>query len=122
MMIRFSWGSGRMTVNPDALIRDMPMSNYRKWVKLFARYGRPEDHELMFQLLGDYIISGKDVVAEWQANVNEWTWKAEGQIMTNFTKRHCRGQLRLAQKHLNGANHRLKRYQTMYDLLKGLMS
>lgn len=110
-----------MVVDPDFLIRDMPMSNYRKWVKLFSRYGEREDHELMLQLLGDYIVVTNDTVAECQANVNEWAWKAEGQIRTNFTQRHCRGQLRLAQKHLNGAKAKLKRYQTMYDLLKGLV-
>jgi hypothetical protein len=110
-----------MSVDPDTLIHNMPMTNYRKWVKLFVTYGQSEDHELMLQLLGDYIIIASDTVAERQADVNEWARKAKGQSMTNFTKKHCRDQLRLAQKHLNGTNRQLDRYQTMYDLLKELV-
>ena len=111
-----------MSVDPDALIHTMPMTNYRKWVKLFVTYGQPEDHELMLQLLGDYIIIANDTVAERQVKVDEWARKAKGQSVTNFTKKYCREQLRLAQKHLNGANRQLDLYQTMYNLLKGLLT
>ena len=44
MVIRFDYGSGWMRFDPDILICDMPMTNYRKWVKLFARYATPEQH------------------------------------------------------------------------------
>lgn len=53
-----------MTVDAEILILDMPMVNYRKWVKLFARYGRPEDHEAFLQLLEDQIKVNEQAIKE----------------------------------------------------------
>ena len=122
MIIKFSWGSGKMSVDAEMLMLEMPMMNFKKWVKLFALYGEPEDHQAFLHLLEDRIYSTEVQIKELEAEVNEFQRKAEGQIFTNLSVRYCREQMRLKQKHLNGAKTRLKRCQSMCNYLKGCLS
>lgn len=55
MIIKFSWGTGHMEMNADYAIKDMSMTNCRKWLKLFARYGEREQHAEFISLLKTYI-------------------------------------------------------------------
>ena len=122
MIIKFSWGTGNMVVDAEILILDMPMSNYRKWVKLFAQHGRPEDHEAFLQLLEDQIKDNEQVIKDLEAEVEEFQAKAERRIPTNLAVGYCREQMRLKQRHLNGAKTKLKRRLSMRDQLKGRLS
>lgn len=122
MIIKFSWGTGKMSVDADLLIVEMPMTYFKKWVKLFVRYGRSEDHENFLQLLEDQIQVNEQTIRDLEAEVTEFQAKAERQIFTNLSVDYCREQLRLKQKHLNGTKTKLKRRLSMRDQLKGLMS
>lgn len=51
LMIDISWGNGRMFVNAEALIREMPMKQFKSWVPLFIRYGKSSDHTAFVHLL-----------------------------------------------------------------------
>ncbi len=64
MIIEFSWGTGKMSVDAEGLILGMPMANFKKWVKLFAKYGEPADHEAFLQLLEDQIQVNKQAIKE----------------------------------------------------------
>lgn len=50
-MIVIEYPSGRMRINPDVLIAKMTLKDYRKWVKLFARYGKDGDIALFKERL-----------------------------------------------------------------------
>lgn len=122
LIINFSWDGGQMSVDAEILILDIPMTNFRKWVKLFARYGKPEDHEAFLQLLEDQIQTNERVINDLEAEVNEFRAKAERRIPTNLCSEYCRKQIRLKQKHLNGTKADLKRRLSMRDQLRGVLS
>lgn len=122
MIIEFSWDTGKMSVDPDLLILDMPMTNFRKWVKLFVKFGEPADHEAFLHLLEDQIQANEQVIKDLEAEVSEFQAKAERRVMTTLSVKYCREQARLKQRHLNGAKTKLKRRLSMRDQLKGLMS
>lgn len=122
MIIKIDWFGGKMSVDAEILILDMPMSNYRKWVKLFVQYGRPEDHEAFLQPLEDQIKDNEQAIEDLEAEVNEYLLKANRQVFTNLSTKYCRQQAALKQKHLNGAKAKLKRRLSMRDQLKGRLS
>lgn len=122
MIIEFSWGTGKMSVDAELWILDIPMTNFRKWVKLFAMYGKPADHEAFLQLLEDQIHFTEVQIHELGVEAEEFQLKAERVIPTHLSSGYCLKQMMLKQKHLNGTKARLKRYRTMYDLLKGRLS
>lgn len=62
MIINFSWGTGKMSVDAELLIIDIPMFRYKKWVKLFVRYGEPKDHQAFLQLLEDQIQANEYMI------------------------------------------------------------
>ena len=39
MIVKMNWGTGGMSVDADYLLEEMPLENFRKWCKLFLRYG-----------------------------------------------------------------------------------
>lgn len=122
MIIKFSWGTGKMSVDAETMIRDMPMTNFRKWVKLFARWGLPEDQVAFLYLLQDHIYSTDVQIKELEAEVNEFRMKADRVIPTQMSVKYCKQQATLKQKHLNGAKTRMKRLVSMRDQLKGRLS
>lgn len=122
MIIEFSWGTGKLSVDAKILIVDMPMADFKKWVKLFARYGEPADHKAFLQLLDAFSANVKEDAEPMEAELAEFQAKAEGRIFSQLTPEYCQTQVKRIQRHLNGINRTLKRYQTMHDLLKGLVS
>lgn len=122
MIIEFSWGTGKMSVDAEILILTMPMTNFKKWVKLFARYGQPEDHQAFLQLLEDQIHTNEQTIKGLEAEVSELKAKAEKRIPTTLSVTYCRERMRLKQKHLNGVKLKLKRRLSMRDQLKGCLS
>lgn len=64
MKIRIEWcESGRrgyMEYDSDVMIKDMPMTNFKKWGKLFAKYGTPEQHNKFLSLIKVYYQEAYD--------------------------------------------------------------
>jgi len=121
LIIKFNHWNGKITVDAEIMILDMPMTNYRKWVKLFAQHGLSEDQQAFLQLLEDQIQANEQAIKDLEAEVNEYQMKAEGRVRTVLAPKYCREQMRLKQRHLNGARRMLKRRQSMRDILKGLI-
>lgn len=104
MIIKFNHWNGKITVDAEIMILDMPMANYRKWVKLFAQYGLSEDQQAFLQLLEDQIQANEQAIKDLEVKVatakHKSGWKAE----------------------LSSARRMLKRRQSMCDILKGLIA
>ena len=49
MNINFEWNEngrrGGMSYRADVMIKDRNITDFKKWAKLFAKYGTPEQHE-----------------------------------------------------------------------------
>lgn len=120
-MIKFSWGSGWMRVDPDILICDMPMTDYRKWVKLFAKHATWEQADEFLQVLERQIGEREQRAKELEAEILEFQMKAERKIPSVLAPKYCREQAALKQKHLNGTQRGLKRCYKMLELLKELL-
>lgn len=69
MIIDFGWYSGQMSVDAECLILEMPIANYRKWARLFAKYGKPEDQEAFLRLLEDQIQANETALDCLQAKL-----------------------------------------------------
>ena len=121
MILRFSWNLGRSreVVDVELLLADMPMTNYRKWIKLFARYGTTEQHMQFMQVANEQIQSIEEQAKQLELEVLEFQLKAERKVRTFLAPKYCQEQAALKQKHLNGVQKRLKRYQTMTQLAEG---
>lgn len=112
-MIRFSWNTGSICVDPEVLIREMTLVNYRKWLKLFIRYGKREDHILMVNCLCDSLIAIHGTIRGLEAEVV----RLEG-----FTGRILAGKRRVARKKLSAAKRQRVRIIKMWDALGGCLS
>lgn len=55
MKIKFSWNTGWMEVEADFVIEHMRLTAYKKWTKLFAKYGTPEQHKEFLERLDIYM-------------------------------------------------------------------
>ena len=100
-------------MDPEVLIREMTMANYRKWLKLFIRYGKREDHILMVNCLCDSLIAIHGTICGLEMEVA----KLEG-----FTGRILAGKRRIVRDKLSAANRQRKRIIKMWDLLGGQLS
>ena len=120
-MIKFSWGSGWMRVDPDILICDMPMTDYRKWVKLFAKHATWEQVDEFLQVLERQIGEREQRAKELEAEILEFQMKAERKIPSVMAPKYLRQQAALKQKHRNGTQRGLKRCYKMLELLKELL-
>lgn len=57
MNITIRWGGGGICVDTEAMIKEIPLTNYRKWLKLLIRYGNTEDHINLINCLCDSLIA-----------------------------------------------------------------
>ena len=113
MIIEFSWGTGKMSVDPDLLILEMPMVNYRKWLKLFIRYGERNDHIQMIHHLCNQLISVHSGIRDLEAEVHQWD---------GYRGRYAGGKRRVASDQLRAVKRNHKRIIKMWDLLRGQLS
>lgn len=114
-MIRFSWGTGSICVDPEVLIREMTMANYRKWLKLFIRYGDREDHIRMIRCLCDSLIAIHTTIKGLEAELD---WMEEYNFPTiSFAEKR-----RVARIQLRTAKRQRERIIKMWDLLGGRLT
>lgn len=122
MRIEFSWGTGGMEVVVERVIELWPMTNYRKWVKLFARYGTADQHQQFLQYVAQYITNAEATCAERAEELKEAQMRYDGRLPTVMSHSYWEGECKRKQSKLNGANSVLKRYKTIYSVLEGLVS
>lgn len=113
MIIEFGWGTGKMSVDAELLILDMSMVNYRKWLKLFIRYGERDDHIQMIHCLCNQLISIHGTIKDLEAEVHRWQ---------DFSGRFSAGKRKAARDQLRAAKRQHKRIIKMWDLLGGCLT
>lgn len=122
MMIKISWGSGWIEVKAEAVVERMKIPQYRKWAKLFAQYGTHGQHEDFLQFLEPYIGEAEAHCTELEWDIDGMQMRVDGRAPTVMTQEHWEKQIKQAKSKLNGAKTKLKRYETMRDYLKGLLT
>lgn len=113
MIIKFSWNTGSICVDPEVLIREMTMANYRKWVKLFIRHGERKDHIQMISCLCDSLIAIHTTISGLEVEVA----RLEG-----FGGRILADKRKVARHKLNVAKRQRVRIIKMWDLLGGQLT
>ena len=122
MNIKVSWSTGWIELKAEAVIEKMSIPQYRKWVKLFAQYGTQAQHEEFLQFLEPYIGEAEAHCTELESNIIEMQMKVDGRAPTVMTQEHWEKQIKQAKNRLNGAKTKLKRYETMRDVLRRSLS
>ena len=56
MNVDMYWGSGKMSVDADYLLEEMPIAVFREWCKMFAVYGNSEQGMALSTYMIDRII------------------------------------------------------------------
>ena len=56
MIVKMNWGTGGMSVDADYLLEEMPLKNFKKWCKLFLRYGERDAHIALYTYTIERII------------------------------------------------------------------
>ena len=56
MIVDMHWESGKMSVDADYLLEEMPIAVFRKWCKMFAVYGNSEQGMALSTYMIDRII------------------------------------------------------------------
>jgi hypothetical protein len=99
MIIEINYSNGYMHLDANYMIDHMWLVDYKKrFAPLFAEYGTSEQQKAFLQLL-DETIEGQAKIFNMVASASP-----------------------LVKSRVNGAFNKLKRYKTMRDVLKGLLS
>lgn len=122
MNIKVSWNTGWIEVKGEAVVERMTIPHYLKWVKLFAQYGTPAQHEEFLQFLEPYIGEVEALCADLELQLQEKQMKSDGRLPTVMTQEYWEAETKRYKSKLNGARAKLKRYESMRDYLKGLLA
>ena len=120
--IRIFWGTGSMVVDVDAILDELTMTAFKKWCRLFIRYGEPADHPTMIAYCKEKMRKQKEIVQGFEGEIREFQGKIDGTIPTVLAKKHLREEIRLKQRHLNGATQNLTRLEKKYTYLKEVLN
>lgn len=121
MTIKINHSSGWIKIKADAVVGKMSLPHYRKLMKLFAQWGTPEQHKEFFQFLVPYIGEATDLCNEIEAELLECHMKADGRLPTVMTRTYWEGEVKKRKSKLNGAKTKLKRYETMREILEAYL-
>lgn len=121
MTIQFSWGTGHLTVDAVALIKNMSLQKYSKWARLFVQFGKHEDQIAFLYLLEEHIRHNEADYHSKLAEHKAWVYLCEHPEKAQYSPPHCRNMRRLSKGDLNDATRRLNRCRKMRDTLKGLL-
>jgi hypothetical protein len=113
MTIKLSWDTGNMVVDPEVLIREMPLTNYRKWLKLFIQYGKREDHIQMVNCLCDQLINAHNTIMELEAEFDH---------LKSLKDRFHADKRRMVSSWLRATKRQHKRIIKMWDALGGYLT
>lgn len=121
MIIKFNWNGGWMEYDGDKAITDIAQATYRKWVKLFAKYGTSDQHRAFlerikeihheeFQRLNDLLVVKNHAVGRMNFCVQqsaEWLYFQREAQATD--------------QKINAVKRILKSYSRKYEILEGLL-
>ena len=120
--IRIFWGTGSMVVDADAILDELTMTAFKKWCRLFIRYGELADHPTLIAYCKEKMRKQKEIVQVFEGEIKEFQGKIDGTIPTVLAKKYLREEIRLKQRHLNGATQNLTRLEKKYTYLKEVLN
>ena len=92
MTIKIKWcESGRrgyIEYDVDVMIKYMSMTNYKKWAKLFARYGSTEQHEAVLSKIKSLYQEAYDWLNLKLALKDDRGIKSAQKTMTNYNRKY----------------------------------
>lgn len=121
MIIRFFWGTGGIALNLDMASDNFTVNQFKKWAKLFQRYGASEDQEATKQFFQDKITQLKKSAEPLEAEIAQYKAKADGSCYTELSPKYCRQQAALKEKHLHGIQAALKKQERFYRILEDMI-
>ena len=122
MRIKFYHDSGWIELKAEYIVEYMRMTTFRKWAKMFAKFGTSEQHKEFLQFLVPYLGEAEEKCAELTSELTERQMKADGRLPTVMTHNYWEGEVKRYQSKLNGAKTKYKRYSLMHEILEGLVS
>lgn len=117
MNIRIFWGTGYMVVDADVLLEELTLASFKKWCKLFCRFGNEADYPAVASFCAEKIEAQKKNVEVFDGEISELQGKLDGTIPTVLAKKYLREQIRLKQRHRSGAAQKLTRLEKKYACL-----
>ena len=111
-----------MELDAMNVIRDMKLPNYKRMVKLFVQWGDRHQQIEFLDLLRDQMQVPKQKAMLIADEIREFQLKIDGLMPTQLSAEYCQKEIQKRQSKLNSAKKELKRLQTMYDYLEGLMT
>lgn len=120
--MRIFWGTGQMVVDADAILDEMTLTNFKKWCKLFIRHGEPSGHAALVAYCAEKMQEQKEIVRGFEGEIREFQGKLDGAIPTFMTKKHWRAEIRLKERHRNGAARKLAQLEKKYIYMKEVLN
>lgn len=110
-----------MSFKIDYLMHQMSLTNYKKWLRLFVRYGTWAQQKTFLDGLNCTMEKARLEINEQEEKVAEFQCKLNGEVPTVLAPAYLQKQLKLEQGHLNNMNKRLDSLRKKYELLKGCL-
>jgi hypothetical protein len=79
---------GWLEYDLDVMIKDVPMTNYKKWAKLFATYGTTEQHDAVLSLIKKYYQEAYDWLNLKLALKDDKGIKSAQKTMANYNRKY----------------------------------
>ena len=121
MNITIRWGSGWMTVDAVRILYDMPLRDFKKWCKMLAQFGEEADKDGIVKSCRGEIQIRQDERQSFESDMQQLQGKIDGTIPTVMAKKYLRKQLRLVERHRNGAARKLTSLEEKYSCLKDVL-
>lgn len=121
MNITIRWGSGWMTVDAVRILYDMPLRDFKKWCKMLAQFGEEADKDDIIKACQQEIQFRQDERQSFESDMGQLQGKIDGTIPTVMAKKYLREQLRLVERHRNGAARKLTSLEKKYSCLKDVL-
>lgn len=121
MNIAIRWGSGWMTVDAVRILYDMPLRDFKKWCKMLAQFGEEADKDGIVKSCRGEIQIRQDERQSFESDMQQLQGKIDGTIPTVMAKKYLREQLRLVERHRNGAARKLTSLEEKYSCLKDVL-
>ena len=120
-IIKINYPNGEIEIDTLYVIHNMPISDFKIIVKLFAYYNEPREHWEFIGMCEDSIKNCQKEISVLEEEKNLYQAKADGKEYTVFTKEYCNKLISGVQRQINGLNTKINRCQRKIDILKSYM-
>lgn len=121
MIVKINWGTGGMSVDAEGILYNMTLRDFKKWCKLLAQFGEEDAKQDMLAACQKEIQFHQDDKQCIESDIRDFQGKLDGSIPTQLAPKYLQEQIRLKQRHLNGATQDLTRLEKKYTYLKEVL-